>query len=99
MRGSGPRDAGGRGAKERLADINRNEAAERAFAQSELEQDVRLLRGSCTQLDERLRSTCLNDLMPVEADDGVLGSSRVVLREQRDLLEQLRPALVVEPLG
>ncbi len=64
-----------------------------------VEQDPRLLRRAGSELDERVRSARGDDVGGVRDQDRALGAGRVVLGETGDLVEELGPAVVVEPLG
>ena len=91
-------DGRGRLAQRRLAHVERNEARERARRPQRVEQQARLLRGARTELDERVGLGDLRDLVGSLGEDRALGARRVVLGEPGDLVEELRAAVVVEPL-
>src|SRR5262249_31115366 len=74
------------------------EAIERAVPLQRVEQQTRLLRRARSELDEcgRVRTRC--DLIGARLEDGAFTASGVVLGQSGDGVEQLRAAIVVEPL-
>ncbi len=82
-----------------LADVERHEAFERTRAAHRVEQEPGLLRCARSQLHECVRPCQPRDVDRVRAEDLPFTARRVVLREPRDLVEELGPTVVVEPLG
>ncbi len=81
-----------------LAHVERNEPSELPGLRECIEQESGLLRRAGTELDERVRAAGGCDLVGAGVEDRALGAGRVVLLESGDLVEQLRPPIVVEPL-
>ncbi len=90
---------GGRCAAERLlAHVERDEPPQRAAARERVEEQARLLRGAGAELDERVGAGARRDVAACSARIARSAPRRVVLGEPRDLVEELAPTLVVEPL-
>ena len=83
----------------RLGDVERHEPLERTGGGEAVEQEAGLLRRARAELDQGVGGGQLGDLGGAGGEDRALGAGRVVLRQPRDLLEQRRPCVVVEPDG
>ena len=81
-----------------LAHVEGHEAPQRPVRRQRVEQHARLVGGAGAELDERVRVRQLADLVGVLAQQVALALGRVVLGQARDRVEELRAALVVEPL-
>ena len=68
------------------------------MARERVEQQPRLLGGAGAELDQRPRARQLGDLGRALLEDLALAAREVVLGQPGDLVEELAPALVVEPL-
>ena len=89
----------GRGLPQRLlGDVEGDEALQVAGLDHRVEQEPRLLGRSRAGLDERVRRGQPRDVARVLGEDDALAPGEVVLGQLRDLLEEHRAALVVEPL-
>ena len=88
----------GRVGDRRQADVERHEPAQAARVAERVQQQARLLRASRAELDQRRRLGRARDVARARAQDLALAPGQVVLGLAGDRLEQLRAALVVEPL-
>ncbi len=89
----------GRGLPQRLlGDVEGHEALQVARLDHRVEQEPGLLGRSRAGLDERVRGGQPRDVARVLGEDDALSPGEVVLGQLRDLLEEHRAALVVEPL-
>ena len=80
-----------------LRDVDRCVRAEAAVVAQRVEQHASLRGRPGAELDQRRRGACrLADPRGVALEDRALRPRRVVLGQPRDLLEELRPAAVVE---
>ncbi len=87
-----------RSTQDLLADVERREQGQRAGGVERVEEQRRLLRGARAELDE-CRAPVSSAISGAPAQDRPLGAGRVVLGQARDLVEQARSQLVVQPLG
>ena len=92
-------DRGGGVAQRGFRHVERDEGAKPPHAAQSVEQDPGLLGCSRTELDERVGTARRDDRGGVRGEDGALRPGRVVLGQAGDPVEQLRSAVVVEPLG
>ena len=81
-----------------LAHVERHEPRERSRRAERVEQHARLLRSSRTELHQRVGVGDPDDVARVGVEDRALTPCRVVLRETRDLIEEIGTAVVVKPL-
>ncbi len=91
-------DRGGGVVQRALADVEGDESPQRSGVAHPVEQHARLLRGSGAELDEGVGPGGACDLERALVQDRPLAARRVVLLEPRDLVEQDRAPVVVEPL-
>ena len=94
----GGRDRLAGGAQRGGAAVERNEASQLAGIAQRVEQQARLGRRARAELDERVGAAGGRDLARPLLEDLALAAGGVVLRQAGDLVEELRAALVVEPL-
>ena len=80
-----------------LAHVERDEATQGSLGDERVQEEPRLLGRSRAQLDERLRACLGRDLGRPLLEDLALRAREVVLGQPRDLVEEERAALVVEP--
>ena len=80
-----------------LAHVEGHEALQLAGGPERVEQRAGLVARARAELDDRRGPRPPGDLARASSEDGAFGFGRVVLDQAGDLVEQLRPAVVVEP--
>src|SRR5690606_9685127 len=93
-----PAQLGRRPLQEVGADVDRN-VGTMVVGADRIQNDARLRRAPGPELDQRAGAQRLDPARHVLLEQRLLRPSEVVLREPRDLLEELRAALVVEELA
>ncbi len=92
-------ELGSGGAQRPLGHVDRHEADQRPVRCEGVEQGAGLVAGATAELDHGVSARQLDDLVGMGHQQGSLGLGGVVLRQSRDLVEQLGSAIVVEPGG